>query len=355
MKITLREFDQTIRAIGEVVKVMINDIKGIQCKYCSSPKVVKFGTYHGIQRYYCKTCKRKFTLTDALPKMKTPIPQIASALDCYYGGMSLNAAKRHLEQQYGNPITNAGIYNWVIRFSKDIGELAKDYKPNVGDVWVADETVLKIGGQNVWFWDILDAKTRFLLASHMSLKRTTADALKLMKQAEARAGKIPKIVFTDKLRAYTDGIELAWGADAKHIPSKGFVKPMNTNLIERFHGILKDRTRVMRGMKKIETAKLLLDGWLVYYNYLRPHESLKNITPAEKAGIKFPFKNWMDVVRSKQDKVVIADDGIVKSFSIKAHLIPVKTRTRLVTRKQVRKPHHRKQRSSATSASMIRR
>ncbi len=165
-------------------------------------------------------------------------------------------------------------------------------------MWIADETALNIGGSHkVWFWDIIDTKTRFLLASHISTKRTTQDALLLMKLAEARAGKVPQLILTDKLQAYLDGIEQAWGADAKHIPSKGFQAPMNTNLIERFHGSLKDRTKVMRGMRKIKTAHILLNGWLVHYNFFRPHEALGDRTPAEKAGIKFLYKNWMDVVK----------------------------------------------------------
>ena len=32
----------------------------IVCKNCGSEGVVKYGTYKGIQRYYCKACKRKF-------------------------------------------------------------------------------------------------------------------------------------------------------------------------------------------------------------------------------------------------------------------------------------------------------
>ncbi len=173
----------------------------------------------------------------------------------------------------------------------------------MGKVWVADETVLKIGGKNIWFWDIIDAKTRFLLASHISQTRTIKDARILMEEASKRAGNAtPDIILTDKLWAYLDGIEMTFGADTKHIPIKGLTAQLNTNLIERFHGTLKDRTKVMRGLKKLKTAKLLLNGWLVHYNFLRPHEALGDKTPAEKAGIKFPFKDWMGVVRGKESK-----------------------------------------------------
>ena len=37
-----------------------------------------------------------------------------------------------------------------------------------------------------------------------------------MEKATERADKTPKIVMTDKLAAYLDGIELAYGADAEH-------------------------------------------------------------------------------------------------------------------------------------------
>ena len=183
---------------------------------------------------------------------------------------------------------------------------------HVGRVFVADETVLKIGGKNVWFWDIIDAKTRFLLASHISRTRTIKDARTLMEKASQRAGGIaPDIILTDKLAAYLDGIELTFGADTKHIPIKGLTAMMNTNLIERFHGTLKDRTKVMRGLKSMKTAALLLDGWLVHYNFFRPHESLRGRTPAEAAGISEGDRDWMDVVRGAAPQDEEDGDGRV--------------------------------------------
>lgn len=280
------------------------------CKYCGSDDVVKYGTYHGAQRWWCKDCERKFVDSDTIPKMKTPIPQIASALSAYYGGMSLDGICRHLEQQYGTSFTDAGIYNWVMRFTEDAVNRADRHTPTVGKVWVADETVLKIAGKNIWFWDIIDAKTRFLLGSHISRTRTIKDARILMEKASQRAGGMtPDVILTDKLAAYLDGIERTFGADTKHIPIKGLTAMMNTNLIERFHGTLKDRTKVMRGFYSVDTARLLLDGWLVHYNYFRPHESLNGRTPAEAAGIKDADKNWMDVVRNAASRHHIDDAG----------------------------------------------
>lgn len=274
----------------------------LMCKYCGSRHIVRYGHYRGTQYWWCKNCKRKFVHNDALPRMKTPIIRVASALSMFYEGMSLHGIRRNLEQTYRSYPSNSTIYEWVVRFTKVAIASAKDYKPNVGDTWIADETVLKIEGKNTWFWDIIDDKTRFLLASHISLTRTTRDARILVERARARTGQIPKVIITDKLQAYLDGIELAFGAETRHLPSKSLTARPGTQLIERFHGTLKARTEVMRGLKTRKSAKLITDGWLVHYNFFRPHEALGDKTPAQKAGIRFPFQNWLDVVKGKNLK-----------------------------------------------------
>jgi hypothetical protein len=59
----------------------------------------------------------------------------------------------------------------------------------------------------------------------------------------------------------------------------------------------------MRGMDKSETHQLILEGFILNYNYLRPHESLKDRTPAEVAKIHdFPYKSWLDVIKCAMPK-----------------------------------------------------
>lgn len=270
-------------------------MNSISCKYCQSDTVIKFGKYKSTQLYFCKDCQRKFTAIDTIPKMQYPKSQIADALNMYYEGMSLNEIRRNLIQQHDIYVSDVTILNWIKRFSKLAIEETGKHKPKVGDIWVADETVIDIDGKNVWFWDIIDTKTRFLIASHMSFGRTTKDAEKLMKQAYKNAGKAPRVIYTDKLAAYLDGIELTFGADTKHTHGNPFDIENNTNLIERFHSTIKSRTKVMRGLHTVDSAKLFMDGWLVHYNFFRPHMSLNDITPAEAAGINLPIRNWKDV------------------------------------------------------------
>jgi len=228
--------------------------------------------------------------------MKTDVKVIASALSCYFGGMPLDAIQRHLDQQFNTYYSEMGIYNWVKRFAKEAVDRIKDFKPIVGDTWIADETVLKVGGRKVWFFDVIDRKTRYLLASRLTESRATKEAALVMNEARRRAGKAPKKILTDKMGAYINAIDLVFGGATKHIQSTPFTNVNSTNIIERFQGTLKDRTKIIRGFKGKTTAELLTDAWLVHYNFFKEHESLGNIPPAQKMGIAIPFKNWAEVV-----------------------------------------------------------
>jgi putative transposase len=265
------------------------------CKYCQSANIIKFGKYKNTQYYYCKDCKHKFSNPDAIPKMQYATSKIADAMSMYYEGMSLKEIRRNFIQQHTDYISDVTILNWVKRFSKMAIIEANKYKPEVGSIWVADETMINLDGKNIWLWDIIDTKTRFLLATHMSYTRTTKDAEILMKQAYERTGKIPRVIYTDKLRAYLEGIESTFGGDTTHKQGSPFDIENNTNFIERMHGTIKSRTKVMRGLHTIESARLYLDGWLVHYNFFRPHMSLNDRTPASIANIRFPFHNWKDI------------------------------------------------------------
>jgi putative transposase len=235
-----------------------------------------------------------------ITKMKTPARQIASAMGMYYGGMSLDAIQQQFKQDYNLDMSESNYWNWVKRFTKEAVKQSAGFKPDVGDVWVADETYMSLGDKKVYFWDIIDLKSRYLLASHPSFSRGASEAKKLMKLAEQRAGKVPKIVRTDKLKSYISGIEDTWGADTKHVqggPFKFQDSGESTAEIERFHKTLEQRTKVFEKFKDMASIKLLTDGWLINYNFFKQNEGCGNIPPAQACGKTVPFKDWNDVVR----------------------------------------------------------
>jgi transposase-like protein len=238
-------------AVEEIIK------EEIKCKNCGSTAVIKFGSYKGVPRFYCKSCNRKFKADIDNFHGKVPSEYVSSALSMYYSGMSVNDICTTLKQEHGYYPSNSVVYYWIDKYTPLAIKHFQEYHPQVGDVWIADETMLNLDGEHsIWFYDIIDRDTRFLLASRVAISRTTNDAEILMERAEKCAGKKPKEVLTDKNRSYEDGIEKAYGSDTEHIignPFKEKETGESTSEIERFHGTLKDRTKVFRSFRDIDT------------------------------------------------------------------------------------------------------
>lgn len=271
--------------------------KPIVCPRCGSFNVMKFGIRNGVQNYICHDCHSKFNAKDAPFHLWTSAEQIGASLNMFYDGMSTSDIARHLDETYHNSVNASTVYRWVIRYTSKAIDLLTPLKPTVSDVWIVDETVIQVGGANWWFWDTIDEDTRFLLASHLSHSRGIIDVKDVMSRAKERAGKSPRFILSDSLGVYPDGIEQIFGTESKHIQSHGLTHEINTNIIERFHGTLKERYKVMRGFKTFDTAYEILNGFLCHYNFFRPHMSLSNSTPAEVAKIRAPVKNWTELVR----------------------------------------------------------
>ena len=120
----------------------------------------------------------------------------------------------------------------------------KGRKAETGDEWVADEMVLKVGGCNVWHWNVMDAKTRYILATHLSPRRDADQAIAVMEKAKAAASRLPKRIRTDRLGSYVEGIKAVFGNDVEHIQSEGMHSEFNNNLSERLQGTFRDRAKV---------------------------------------------------------------------------------------------------------------
>lgn len=272
-------------------------VVGIKCKFCGSSNVVKYGFKKYIQQYMCKDCGRKFTEKDTLEGRQIPVNEMGVALSLFYDGLSVTEISQQLVSIFRDFVNPSTIYRWIMEYSQEAIELLERYKAKLSDTWVVDETVIGIAGENYWYWDVIDEETRFLIDTHLSKSRTIPDVVTLFERCNKRTETIPRFIISDKLAAYIDGIERVFGADAKHIQSQGMTSNININLIERFHGTLKQRIKVMRDLKTKESAQIILDGFVIHYNSFRPHMSLNDKTPAEVAGIKLPFNTWEGLLR----------------------------------------------------------
>jgi hypothetical protein len=71
----------------------------------------------------------------------------------------------------------------------------------------------------------------------------------------------------------------------------------NNNKLGRMNDEVRDREKVMRGLKIPSTGVLPVSQ--IYHNYIRPHEALDNITPAEACDIRKEGQNkWKTIIEN---------------------------------------------------------
>jgi transposase-like protein len=277
------------------------------CKYCGSTNVIKKGfrkRKNGkVQVYKCRECERKFVLNESgFHKMKNNPKVITLALDLYFKGVSLRKIKDHLKQFHNVDVSHVAIYGWIEKYVNLMKRYVDKLVPEVGRVWQVDEQAVNVHGEWKWLWNLMDADTRFLLASQLTDKRKIKDARKVFRKAKEIAKDKPDFVITDGLRAYEDAFKKEFftlkGPRTRHVRLAGITKMENNNLVERYHGTFRERDKVMRAFKK-SSGNEIIDGFRIYYNFIRPHMALDGKTPAEIANIDLQLarNKWLDLIR----------------------------------------------------------
>ena len=62
------------------------------------------------------------------------------------------------------------------------------------------------------------------------------------------------------------------------------IKP-NNNILERLNGTFRERRKVIRSFDSDLSAEDFATGMQTYYNYIRPHQGINGMTPAQMANI----------------------------------------------------------------------
>ena len=272
----------------------------MQCKYCGSEKVVKNGKVKGEQVYKCKDCGHRFFLNGSFSKMRNDKNLVVVALNFYYDGLSLRKAQRNLEQVFGEKVSQVTILNWIKKYSRLVKEYMVTQVPQLSGLWHEDETMLQCKGRSIWFWEMIDEDTKFMVASHLSGTRSMEDTIAIFQKGFDQSKVRPKAVFVDGSHVYSSAFNKVFYTLRKDtrpelVQRVGIRARETNNIVERLHGTLKDRTKTMRGLKSFESTKLLLEGYAVHYNCVRPHQSLGGKTPAQAARMGVP-SNWKGLI-----------------------------------------------------------
>lgn len=288
------------------------------CPNCKSQEIVKRGFFqteaHGKQqRYFCKSCNKKFIEQTPFYRMRNAPQKITLCIDLFYKGVSTRQIQSHLQAFYPHNSSWVSIYKWVIKYSNKISKFTDNLKVNIGSEVQVDEMEYhrrkshkaKLGVSCDWFIDSICPKTKFMIASEYFKSRGAEEIKKIIQSIKNKSENKIQFITTDGLNAYPDVIKKVFGYDRykqkvnvihnKVTASKGdgFNYP-----IERLHNNIRTRTKVFRGFHgSNESAKSIMKGWEVYYNFIRPHLSLKGKTPSELAtDIRLKDNKWLELI-----------------------------------------------------------
>jgi transposase-like protein len=226
---------------------------------------------------------------------------ITAAMQLYFSGESLRNTARSL-QLMGIQVSYQTVWNWIAKYTALMEKYLDKITPQVSDTWRADELYMKFHGNLKYVFAMMDDETRFWIAQEVADTKDTHDARHLFQMARERAGKRPHILITDGLRSYRD----AWSKEFRaskdsentiHIRQITLQGQHNNNKMERINGEIRDREKVTRNLKKIDSP--ILKGMEIYHNYVRPHMGLDGRTPADLAGIEVQGENkWLTLIQN---------------------------------------------------------
>jgi transposase-like protein len=275
----------------------------IVCPFCNGDKIGKWGTrktkFGTVQRFFCRVCNHKFVVDKGFSRMKNKPEVITETLDLYFKGLSQRKIADHLKQFENVSVDQSTILRWVKKYLALLAKYSEKYKADVGGIWHSDETTIfiKKNGEKKyyqWIWNVMDAKTRYLLACQVTETRFKEDARKPLRKAKEMTDRRPEAIVTDGLQGYRDAIKAEfYGANQfvqnPHVRLRDFQTKPNNNILERLNGTFRERTKVVRSFDSGIGAQEFATGMQVYYNYLRPHQGIGGMIPAQVANIPIDF------------------------------------------------------------------
>jgi transposase-like protein len=275
------------------------------CPHCKKTNAVKVGLRKNksgfVQKYFCNDCKTYFVDRKGFENCQTKPEIIVEALDLRAKGMSLGKIVMHLNQKYKTSITRSSVLKWQNKFGEMINHFTSSFQLSHSLDAHADEVFLRKKGHRndnfIYYWDVIDYETKFLIADHISYERNEDEGKKFMRNLKNAIPLGPVRLHTDNSYDYPMSITWVFGRNnVEHVHFPARKKKFKNNPIERFHNTLKENYKVMRKFVNIITAKKYLDFFRNYYNFLRLHKSLSWQTPAQRAG--FGRWNWYSLIRA---------------------------------------------------------
>jgi len=284
----------------------------IICQKCNGKNIKKDGVREtknrdNVQRYKCKDCSHRFSIDDGFWKMKNHEDKITSCMNLYYSGVSLRKIQEHLQMFAPKNSHYSTIYRWIVKYVNMVSTLTENIQIQSGQELMSDEMEYHRLGEQNWFVDVMDTETRFMVASDYMKSRTIENLTRVLKKSKFTTGEQIKKITTDGLQGYPRVLRKAFGVNNKFkinpkvqhniviASERGF-----NHKIERLHNTIRDRTKIMRGFHgSLESAKTIMKGMEIYYNFVRKHQGIDNKTPSEEAipELTLSTNKWLSLIK----------------------------------------------------------
>ena len=205
-------------------------------------------------------------------------------------GLSLRKTAQALNDIHGIKISHQQVANYLKTAAICIKPFVDNYNYDVGNVFTADETYIKIRGIKGYIWFIMDAISRSIIGYQISNNRGVGPCIMSMRMALKHLKELP-----EKFKFIADGYSAyPLAAQQFFVQSKGKIKFDITQvigltnddevskefrpykqMIERLNRTYKASYRPTNGFHNIDGANYDLALWVAYYNFLRPHQHNK--------------------------------------------------------------------------------
>lgn len=204
-------------------------------------------------------------------------------------GLSLRKTAQALKDIHNLSISHQQVANYCKTAALCVKPFVDNYDCGSKNVFVADETYIKIRGIKAYVWLIMDAVKRSIIGYQVSDNRSVGPCILAMRMAFRHLKQLP-----ERFRFIADGysayplaaqqffhrfgdkfkfdITQVIGLSNDDAVSKEF-RPYK-QMIERLNRTYKASYRPTNGFDGIDGANYDLALWIAYYNFLRPHQHM---------------------------------------------------------------------------------
>ena len=220
-------------------------------------------------------------------------------------GLSSRVTRDALKGIFDISLSHQTVINYINLAAKYLSPFIDDHCPEPQAVSAADETYIIVENKWTYTWFIIDSKTRAICGYNLSDNRGVQPALALLYDSFGKPNdkiKHPDLV-TDGNPSYDAAVmaynDLITDNDSK-LTKRTVIGLKNLDdqsreyrsfkqLVERLNRTYKYHTRPRAGFKTFDGAVALTTLFVAFYNFMRPHSSLKRSTPVCLDALKDHF------------------------------------------------------------------